>query len=121
MIQLTKDLVMVADDHCYTVGNPREGRGGAVEVRNPTYYTTAAQAVQGALNRAMRSAVKDGSITTLQEFIQEQDRQRAELEKLITPLDGGGNRGETVVETREAAGEGNYTPEDKGTEREGCT
>lgn len=114
MIQLTKDLVMVADDHCYTVGNPREGRGGAVEIRNPTYYATAAQAVQGALNRAMRSVVKGGSITTLREFIQEQDRQRAELEKLIAPLDSVGNRGENVVEAHEANKVGKDTPTDKG-------
>ncbi len=96
MIQLTKDLAMIADDHCYIVGvlNKQRGedtQGGrkASQILSPTYYPTAAQAVQGALNRVMRTAVKDGSITTLREFIQEQDRLRAELEKLIAPLEGG--------------------------------
>lgn len=95
MIQLTKDLFMTADDNCYTVGKLNKRRNEAQEDRkgrlldNPTYYTTVAQAVQGALNRSMRQEVKDGSITTLREFIQEQDRQRAELENLIVQLDSG--------------------------------
>lgn len=92
-----------------SVETVRKGGCKASLVLNPTYYTTAGQAVQGALNRAMRAAVKDGRITTLREFIQEQDRPRAELEKLIASLDSVGNRGESVVETREVTGEGNYT------------
>ncbi len=94
MIQLTNNLVMVADDHCYIVGvlNKQRGEGTqggrkASQILSPTYYPTAAQAVQGALNRVMRTAVKDGSITTLREFIQEQDRQRAKLtESLCNPV-----------------------------------
>lgn len=63
-----------------------EGRR-ATELRKPTYHTTAAQAVQSALARTMRQGVADGSITALREFIQEQERQRAELEKLVAPLE----------------------------------
>lgn len=112
MIQLTNDLVMVADDHCYAVGvlNKQRGdntQGGrkAHKILNPTYYTTAGQAVQGALNRAMRQAVKDGSVTTLWEFIQEQERQRAEIERLVFALDGGQPR-HNAVEGHESTGEG---------------
>ena len=90
MIQLTKDLFMIVDDNCYIVGKPRIRPGKPVELERPSYYTTAAQAVQGALNRAMRQAVKDGSVTTLREFIQEQDRQLAELEQLLLPLENHG-------------------------------
>jgi len=35
----------------------------------------------------MRTAVKNGSVTTLREFVREQERQRAELERLIVPLE----------------------------------
>lgn len=86
MIQLTDDLWMDADDHCYIVGKPWKRRRGVVELRMPTYYSTAEQAVYGALGHAMRKAVKDGSITTLRQFIQEQERLRSELENLIAPV-----------------------------------
>ena len=48
-----------------------------------------AQAVSATLARAMRQGVADGSITALRQFIQEQERLRAELEKLVAPLDDG--------------------------------
>ncbi len=86
MIQLTKDLAMTADKRCYIVGKPRKAVGRGQELRNPTYHTTAAQAVSAALKRAMRKGVADGSITTLQQFVQEQQRLKTELEKLIAPL-----------------------------------
>lgn len=89
MIQLTEKLVMTADKHCYIVGEPRQRAGRPVEIKEPKYYSTAGQAVKGALATAMRMAVEDGSITTLRQFIHEQDRQRVSLEKLIAPLDGG--------------------------------
>jgi len=89
MIQLTKRLVMKADKYCYIVGEPRQRAGRALEIKEPRYYTTAAQAVHGALATAMRMAVEDEEVTTLREFIQEQERQRAALEKLIMPLAGG--------------------------------
>lgn len=109
MIQLTKRLVMKADKHCYIVGEPRHKRGGAIEIREPKYYSTAAQAVRGALNTAMRMAVEDEEITTLREFIQEQERQREALEKLIMPLEGG-KPGQSGVEGRPATETGKDTP-----------
>lgn len=86
MIQLTKGFAMIADDYCYTVGKPRQRADGRIVLDKPTYYSTAAQAVSGALVRAMRQGVADGSITTLRQFIQEQERLRGELEMLIAPL-----------------------------------
>ncbi len=87
MIQLTKDIVMIADRHCYIIGKPRERPGRPLEVQELTYYTTAAQAVQDALNRAMRQSVADGSITTLRQFIEEQERLKKEFQTLIKPLE----------------------------------
>lgn len=89
MIQLTEKLIMTADKHCYIVGEPKQREGRPLEIRDPKYYSTAAQAVQGALATAMRMSVEGSDITTLQQFIQEQERQRAALEKLIAPLEGG--------------------------------
>lgn len=118
MIQLTKDLWMKADEHCYIVGRPRQGRGKSVELRSPTYYSTAAQAVSGALVRAMRQGVADGSITTLRGFIREQERLRAELDKLIAPLDSVGNAGESRGKDHPATQTGNYISQDLDGERE---
>ena len=36
MIQLTKDLWLKADEHCYIVGKPVESRGKGTELRNPS-------------------------------------------------------------------------------------
>lgn len=86
MIKLTDKLAMTADEHCYIVGIPRTTKDGGVVFGSPTYHSTAAQAVQNAVNRTMRSGVKDGSIPTLQEFINRQAELQAEFEKLIEPL-----------------------------------
>lgn len=81
MIQLTKDLWLKADDSCYIVGKlntqcRKETQGGrkARSLNNPTYYTTMAQAVSGACARTLRQGVADGTITTLREFIREQEK-----------------------------------------------
>lgn len=87
MIQLTKDLAATADENQYIVGQPRQRVGRGTVLRNPRYYPTMARAVSGALSTALRQGVADGSITTLREFIQEQERLRGELEKLLAPLD----------------------------------
>lgn len=89
MIQLTKGFAMIADDCCYTVGKPRQKADGHVVLDKPTYYPTAAQAVSGTLARAMLQGVADGSVTTLRQFIKEQERLHGELEKLIMPLEEG--------------------------------
>jgi len=36
MIQLTKDLAITADKHCYIVGKPLQRAGKGVELRDPT-------------------------------------------------------------------------------------
>lgn len=124
MIQLTKDLWMKADDCCYIVGKLNKKRSEGVQggckaniLRSPTYYSTAAQAVSGALVRAMRQGVADGSITTLREFIREQERLQAELETLIAPL-GGGTPRQKVVEAHQAAETGNYISQSQDGEKE---
>ena len=117
MIQLTKDLWLKADEYCYIVGKPRQDRGKSVELRSPTYYTTATQAVSGACARALRQGVADGSITTLREFIREQERLRAELETLIAPLDSGEAR-QRAVEIPPTAPMGNYTSQPSNDKKE---
>lgn len=117
MIQLTKRLVMTADKHCYTVGEPRQRAGRPLEIKDPKYYSTAAQAVQGALSTAMRQAVEDCEVTTLREFIRKQEQLLAELETLIAPLEGGNAR-QNVVEVPEVAGTGKDTPQHSGGEKE---
>lgn len=96
MIQLIDGLVMTADENSYIVGQVNEQRSEdergvskAQKLMWSKYYPTAAQAVSAALARALRRRVADGSITTLREFIQEQERLRGELEKLVAPLGGG--------------------------------
>ena len=100
MIQLPQGLVLIADDHCFIVGKAKKDRGRGVEVQNPTYHTSVAQAAQSALNRIMRTVVKDGSVTTLRQFIEEQERLKHELKELLAPLEPGGK----AVQLR---GEGN--------------
>lgn len=89
MIQLTEKLAMTADKHCYIVGEPKQRPGRPFEIKEPKYYSTAAQAVQGALYTAMRQSVEDGSITTLQDFIKELERRNSEFQAMIAPLNGG--------------------------------
>ena len=109
MIQLTKRLVMTADKHCYMVGEPLQRAGRPQGIKEPKYYSTAAQAVKGALSMAMRMAVQDNEVTTLREFIHKQEQLLTELEALITPLDGGKAR-QNVVKAHEEYGEGNIPP-----------
>lgn len=105
MIRLTKRLVMTADKHCYIVGEPRQRAGRATEIKEPKYYSTAGQAVKGALTTSMRMAVEDNEVTTLQEFIQKQAQIITELEALIAPLDGG-RAGEDAGRPHVTIGEG---------------
>lgn len=78
---------MTADEHNYIVGKPTQRKGKGVELTNPTYYPTAAQAVYGALQRVLRQGVADGTITTLRQFVEGQEHQRAEMERLLAPLE----------------------------------
>lgn len=88
MIQLTKDLWLTADENQYIVGQPCQRVDKGTVLRYPRYYPTVAQAVSAALTRTMRQGVAEGSITTLRQFIQEQERLHGELEKLVAPLNG---------------------------------
>lgn len=66
--------------------------------------------MSAALARAMRKGVADGSITTLRQFIQEQEKLRAELEMLIAPLESGRPRTK-AVEAASSAPTCNYIPQ----------
>ena len=57
------------------------------EASAPSSSQPAAQAVQSALKQAMRARVADGGITTLRQFIEEQERLKAELQELVKPLE----------------------------------
>ena len=92
MIQLTNDLVLIANSECYIVGKAGKSRGKGPELTNPKYYTTAAQAVRGALAITMRQRVGDGSITTLRQFIEEQEQLQYEFKRLLEPLEVGPQR-----------------------------
>lgn len=92
MIRLAQNLALTADDHCYILGKPAKPRGKSCELSNRSYHTTPAQAVSAAVLRAMRQGVADGSIVTLRQFITEQARLQAELERLIAPLEGSQDR-----------------------------
>lgn len=117
MIQLTKDLALTADDHCYIVGKPRQKAGNGLVIDDPTYYSTADQAVQGALCRAMRISVKEGSVTTLREFVERQEQLLAELQRLIAPLNTGNSR-QSPVGTPAPVSQGSYIPQAQEDEEE---
>ena len=89
MIYLTGELAMDADSHCFIIGNPRTRPDKGPILDNPRYYSTAAQAVLSTVSRTMRQGVADGSITSLRQFIEEQQRLQAELERLVAPLEPG--------------------------------
>lgn len=78
-------------------------------IDNPKYYSTMTQAVQGTLSRIMRLSVKDGEITSLRQFAAEQEKFRADLERLLAPLDSGQARN-VADNAIEQAAEGNYIP-----------
>lgn len=110
MIQLTKRLVMTADKHCYIVGESRQRAGRPQGIKEPKYYTTAAQAIKGALSAAIRMAVEDNEVTSLRQFIQKQEQLLTELEAMIAPLEGGKAR-QNMVEAHEASEKGKDTPQ----------
>ena len=51
MIQLTEKLVMTADKHCYIVGEPKQRPGRPFEIKEPKYYSTAAQSSRALYTR----------------------------------------------------------------------
>lgn len=87
MIYLTDKLVVTADGECYMVGKPAQRRGKGVELRNPRYYSTLAQAVRAAVSATLRQKVAENEITTLQEFIRQEKRLQEEFVKKLEVLD----------------------------------
>lgn len=91
MIQLTDKISIAADENQYIIGKPSQkpDKGGNMITRmnNPRYYTTLAAAIKSAVSEALRDGVADGNITTLRDFINEQQRIQDEFAKLIEPLD----------------------------------
>lgn len=88
MIQLTKDVVMTSDGTQYIVGSPRTRADKGIVLDKPRYYSTAAQAVRGALATVMRRMVADEDITTLRQFITKQKQLQEEFAQLVELLEG---------------------------------
>lgn len=87
MIQLTDELVLMADGYNYVIGKPYQNREGKTHMLQPKYYSTIAQAVRGAVRLTMRAGVADGSITSLRDFIERQEELEKRLAALVAPLE----------------------------------
>ena len=87
MIQITDNLAIIADANCYIVGKPVKKRDGSVFIRDPKYYSTIGQALRGTVNIALRTAVSDGTITTLRQFVNEHERLEGVLQDLLATDD----------------------------------
>ena len=111
MIELPEGLVIISDEHCYIVGNPRKSRGKGVEIKNPKYYAHIDQAIQGALALILRLKVKNKEITTLRQFLDEQASLNQGLRDMLTPQNSGGEAVETRGDEPATVAEGNYIPD----------
>lgn len=87
MITLTDKLAVTADSECYMVGRPAQRRGKGVELRSPRYYSTLAQAVRAAVSATLRQKVAENEITTLQEFIRQEEQLQEDFSKKLEVLD----------------------------------
>lgn len=87
MIKIDENLVIVADGHCYAVGKPVQKQSGEIFIQKPKYYSTMAQTLRGCVSIALRNGVADGSITTLRQFMDEQQRLTDQIKVLLTPLE----------------------------------
>ena len=87
MIYLTDKLAVTADSECYMVGKPRQRAGKGFSVDNPRYYPTLAQAVRGAVSTTLRQKVAASEITSLQEFIRQEQALQTEFTKKLEVLD----------------------------------
>lgn len=85
MITLLSDLIITADNEQYIVGRARTRADKGIIVDKPRYYPNLESALRAALQQAMRDKVSAGEITTLQDFIREQNQMRAELDALLRP------------------------------------
>jgi hypothetical protein len=91
MIELTSNLVVIADEYQYIVGKPRHStdKSGqpAIRVDRPTYHTTLASVLKAAVAQALRDGVAEGTITTLRGYLDEQQHLQDDFAKLLEPLE----------------------------------
>ena len=93
VIYLTDKLAVTADSECYMVGRPVEtvqesgGKRCKAPKLRPRYYSTMAQAVRGAVSATLRQKVAASEITTLQEFIRQEQTLQTEFTKKLEVLD----------------------------------
>ena len=87
MIQISENLVIIADGHCYAVGKPVYRNCGETFIQKPKYYPTMAQTLRGSVSIALCNGVADGTITTLRQFLDEQQRLTDQIKVLLTPLE----------------------------------
>lgn len=87
MIQLTDHLFVTADKRSYIVGEPRQRVGKGMEMDSP-YFTTMTQAVRYAVSQALKERVANDQITTLRQFVEEQERLQTDFIKKLEPLEG---------------------------------
>ncbi|SCI04444.1 Uncharacterised protein [uncultured Ruminococcus sp.] len=88
MIQLTDNLFVTADERNYIVGTARQRADRGIVMDSPSYFTTMSQAVRYAVSLALKERVANDQITTLRQFVEEQERLRAEFIKKLEPLEG---------------------------------
>ena len=88
MIQLTDNLFVTADERNYIVGITRQRAGRGIVMDSPSYLTTMSQAVRYAVSLALKERVANDQITTLHQFVEEQERLQAEFIKKLEPLEG---------------------------------
>lgn len=87
MIQLTDNLFVTADERNYIVGKPR-GKASKGSLLLSPYFTTMAQAVRYAVSQALKERVANDQITTLRQFLEEQERLQTDFIKKLEPLEG---------------------------------
>lgn len=95
MIQLTDKLAVTADSRCYMLGNINGNRASkreqacskAPKLVRVSYYSTMAQVVRGAVSRALREGVADGSITELKQFMKQAELLTEEFSAKLQALE----------------------------------
>ena len=103
MIELPGGYAMDAYEYGYRVGKPYvRKKDGVTDLRNVTYHTTPASALENVLQRVIRDHVEDGSVTTLSELLTEMNQQRLELETMLEPMERC-ERPREAVESEETA------------------
>ena len=103
MIELPGGYAMDAYEFGYVVGTPYvRKKGGRTDLRNATYHSTPASAIENVLQRVIRDRVAGESITTLSELLEAMNEQRRELEAMLKPMERCGRPRESV-ESEETA------------------